>query len=176
MVRRFHSFQGELKYYFDCFSSVLIQFILKSCENTIVCWKPGRLKAMGTQVMNNNSVAVIHRFEYRECDIWFMRFCLDSCNKVNLLKIKNRISHINLCRLSLSLEGDGPWKSSWQNICLGSWFRWSSDVSSFSSYPPEMCHGHSSNSVKSKWKCFTVCLRWCYGLALGPCFLIPIWW
>ncbi len=59
-----------------------VPFVHQSCENTIVCWRPGRLENVGVKVNNNNAVTVLHRFEYRECDIWFMRFSLDSGNKV----------------------------------------------------------------------------------------------
>ncbi len=59
---------------------------LQSCENTIVCWKPGRLGNAGVKMANNNNaVTVLHRFEYRECDIWFMRFSLNSGSKVMAL-------------------------------------------------------------------------------------------
>lgn len=61
---------------------------LQSCENTIVCWKPGRLLSNnsttpgGIKMAANGGVTVLHRFDYKECDIWFMRFSLDSWNKV----------------------------------------------------------------------------------------------
>jgi hypothetical protein len=48
--------------------------------------------------MNNNAVTVLHRFDYRECDIWFMRFSLDSWNKVSRLdfrEIGQKIKYLN---------------------------------------------------------------------------------
>ncbi|GFS16139.1 polycomb protein EED [Elysia marginata] len=51
---------------------------IKSCENCIVCWKPGSHhdspKAKGD---DKDKAWVLHRFEYRECEIWYMRFSVD---------------------------------------------------------------------------------------------------
>lgn len=71
--------------YVDCVRWLGDFVLSKSCENTIVCWRPGRLANNGIRVTNNNAVTVLHRFDYRECDIWFMRFSLDSWNKVMAL-------------------------------------------------------------------------------------------
>lgn len=51
----------------------------QSCENSIICWKPGRLG--DTSVSDSSSISVIHRFEYKACEIWFIRFALDIGNK-----------------------------------------------------------------------------------------------
>ena len=69
-------------------SNFYLFLFLQSCENTIVCWKPGRLLSNnsttsgGVKMAANGGVTVLHRFDYKECDIWFMRFSLDSWNKV----------------------------------------------------------------------------------------------
>lgn len=80
---RFHSLQGCFSFKHNLKHGQLISCCLnlQSCENTIVCWKPGLLGNTAIK-MSNNVVTVLHRFEYRECDIWFMRFSIDSWNKV----------------------------------------------------------------------------------------------
>ena len=55
----------------------------QSCENSIVCWKPGRLQQSLDDIKKNESnVTLLHRFDYRECDIWYMRFSMDYWQKV----------------------------------------------------------------------------------------------
>ena len=55
-------------------------FVLsKSCENKIVCWKPGTLSetdGLGEKQSENKS-SIIHKLDVKDCEIWFMRFSLD---------------------------------------------------------------------------------------------------
>ncbi|XP_068757050.1 polycomb protein eed-like [Montipora capricornis] len=51
----------------------------KSCENSIVCWKPQEQfeEIFKGPFNSERTVTVLHRFEFSQCDIWYMRFSLD---------------------------------------------------------------------------------------------------
>jgi len=59
-------------------------FILsKSCENKIVCWKPGTLEADGVNERHSeNKSTIIHKLDVKDCEIWFMRFSLDPSERL----------------------------------------------------------------------------------------------
>ncbi|XP_050416872.1 polycomb protein EED [Patella vulgata] len=70
--------------YVDCVRWLGNFVLSKSCENCIVCWKPGTIHQPIDKV-TDNTINIIFRFDYKECDIWYMRFSLDSSQKIMAL-------------------------------------------------------------------------------------------
>jgi len=68
-------------------------FVLsKSCENTIVCWKPGTVDTKSEDSENKvteNKVSVIHKIGFKDCEIWFVRFSMDKPQ--SLLALGNQV-------------------------------------------------------------------------------------
>ncbi|KAI8042361.1 polycomb protein esc [Drosophila gunungcola] len=69
--------------YVDCVQWFGNFVLSKSCENAIVCWKPGQLHQSFEQVKpSDSSCTIIAEFEYDECEIWFVRFGFNPWQKV----------------------------------------------------------------------------------------------
>lgn len=69
--------------YYCCYRrQIITNFILfQSCENCMVCWKPGHLK--DTELKPNEpAVSQIWYSEFKDCDVWFIRFSMDFSQKV----------------------------------------------------------------------------------------------
>ena len=68
-------------------------FVLsKSCENTIVCWKPGTVDTKaeeGDSKVPENKVSIIHKIGFKDCEIWFVRFSMDKPQ--SLLALGNQV-------------------------------------------------------------------------------------
>ncbi|XP_006824118.1 polycomb protein EED-like [Saccoglossus kowalevskii] len=69
--------------YVDCVRWLGNFVLSKSCENCIMCWKPGSINdSLDTIRPAETNVTVLHKFDYTQCDIWYMRFSMDYWQKI----------------------------------------------------------------------------------------------
>ena len=70
------------KNYVDCVRWFGDFILSKSCENCIICWKPGSIDTKLDELKPKESnVTVLSRLDFQHCDIWYMRFSMDYWNK-----------------------------------------------------------------------------------------------
>lgn len=80
--------------YVDCVAWYGNFILSKSCENSIVCWRPGKLETssdlnLPTKYTSDTTCSILENFDVKQCDIWFLRFSIDSHMKH--LALGNRV-------------------------------------------------------------------------------------
>jgi polycomb protein EED len=91
--------------YVDCCRWFGNFIISKSCENSIVCWKPGHLDSNRTEKSSSeDETTIIQKLDAKDCDIWFIRFCMDSEEKT--LALGNRTGKILVWDLDVEHPSD----------------------------------------------------------------------
>uniref|UniRef100_A0A3Q4AAR4 Uncharacterized protein n=1 Tax=Mola mola TaxID=94237 RepID=A0A3Q4AAR4_MOLML len=84
-----------------------------SCENAIVCWKPGKMEDDIDHIKPNESnVTILGRFDYSQCDIWYMRFSMDFWQK--MLALGNQVGKLYVW----DLEVEDPHKAKCTTLTL----------------------------------------------------------
>ncbi|XP_015790163.1 polycomb protein eed-A [Tetranychus urticae] len=74
--------------YVDCVRWYGNFVLSKSCENAIICWKPGKIENENDfelPVVNyttDQTTTILHRFDYKNSEIWFIRFSMDREQKI----------------------------------------------------------------------------------------------
>lgn len=69
--------------YVDCVAWYGNFILSKSCENSIVCWRPGKLETsidltLPAKYTTDTTCSIMENYEVKECDIWFLRFSIES--------------------------------------------------------------------------------------------------
>lgn len=83
--------------YVDCVAWYGNFILSKSCENSIVCWRPGKLEnlidlSLPSKYTSDTTCSIMENFVVKNCDIWFLRFSVDSGMK--FLALGNKIGQI----------------------------------------------------------------------------------
>ena len=69
--------------YIDCVRWHNNLVLSKSIENKIILWKPGQLNENIYSISRSNkNISIINKFQIKNAEVWFVRFCLDYSQKV----------------------------------------------------------------------------------------------
>lgn len=80
--------------YVDCVAWYGNFILSKSCEDNIVCWRPGKLEtstdlSLPSKYTTDTTCSILENFDVKNCDIWFLRFSIDS--RMKYLAQGNRV-------------------------------------------------------------------------------------
>lgn len=80
--------------YVDCVAWYGNFILSKSCEDTIVCWRPGKLESssdlsLPAKYTSDTTCTILENFHVKNCDIWFVKFSID--NRMKYMALGNRI-------------------------------------------------------------------------------------
>lgn len=72
--------------YVDCVAWYGNFILSKSCEDKIVCWRPGKLESsidlsLPARYTTDTTCTILENFEVKNCEVWFMKFSIDSSMK-----------------------------------------------------------------------------------------------
>lgn len=147
---------------------VIFLFIvsLQSCENAIVCWKPGKMEDDIDKIKPSESnVTILGRFDYSQCDIWYMRFSMDFWQKVCVCCIWRCVAFhwLHVYGPRKGLGSCDVWETEWFSVRGFIWTCRSSrffilgsacgkkfhQINAF--FPPELCFLMSLSLVCRDW-------------------------
>lgn len=80
--------------YVDCVAWYGNFILSKSCEDAVICWRPGKLEnstdlSLPTKYTTDTTCSILESFDVKNCDIWFLRFSIDPSMKY--LALGNKI-------------------------------------------------------------------------------------
>eukprot|EP00112_Aurelia_sp_Birch-Aquarium-sp1_P017205 Seg397.19 transcript_id=Seg397.19/GoldUCD/mRNA.D3Y31 product="Polycomb protein eed-A" protein_id=Seg397.19/GoldUCD/D3Y31 len=88
--------------YVDCVRWYGDLILSKSCDNKVVLWKPKLKmeKLLQKKHESETGVSILHKFEFSQCDIWFIKFALDY--NLKLLAVGNQTGKIFIWDLDVN--------------------------------------------------------------------------
>jgi len=70
--------------YVDCVRWYGDLILSKSCDNKVILWKPKvpMENLLLKHGVSESGVSILHKFDFTQCDIWFIKFALDYNRKI----------------------------------------------------------------------------------------------